>query len=115
MNTIVLGPNNDSEDLTELERNVLAAAIAEIEDKDRFAEQIRRARVGSRTGSGVGFMTKLDVPADAPAANPDVVFTEKLLASNPAPDCRRRVHSRGPRRSAQMHRGLQFRGHVAAG
>jgi hypothetical protein len=51
--------------LTTLERSVLAALAARLgADGAIVEEQVRRARVSLRSHSGVGFVTRLDVPAD---------------------------------------------------
>lgn len=62
-----------SSDMTALEREVLQVVLApDIGDNDRLREQAGAAVVSTRTHSGVGFMTKLEVPdtlalADWPA------------------------------------------------
>jgi hypothetical protein len=51
--------------LTQLERAVLAALAARLGDDGAIVEeQVRRARVTLRSHSGVGFVTRLDVPAE---------------------------------------------------
>lgn len=56
--------NPSSSELTELERAVLDLALAsDAAEKARLREQAEVATVSTRTPSGVGFMTKLEVPA----------------------------------------------------
>jgi len=53
--------------LTPLERSVLRALARSLGDDDAvLLAQCERARVISRTHSGVGFVTKLEVPGDVP-------------------------------------------------
>ncbi len=82
MKNITLGPDNDSPELTELERAVFELAIAGHPHYEQFVKQIDQARVESRTGSGVGFMTKLTMPADAQAANATAAVPS-ILADHP--------------------------------
>jgi hypothetical protein len=58
---------DDSPELTTLERLVLDVVLAgDDPDLGLFRAQVALASVASRTPSGVGFMTKLRVPDDAP-------------------------------------------------
>ena len=58
-----------SSTLTTLESAVLAAALAPDQAYfDRFRAQVAAAVVTSRTPSGVGFMTKIEVPAELAVA-----------------------------------------------
>lgn len=78
----MLEPVNDSPELTVLERLILETALTNVEDADVFHAQLRAARVVSRTGSGVGFVTKLLLPADAPAAD-EAARLPTVLADHP--------------------------------
>ena len=60
---MIIQPANDSPDLTALERSVLETACSATGTDTRFYQQIDAAAVAVRTPSGVGFMTKLHVPA----------------------------------------------------
>lgn len=53
--------------LSSLERMVLVAFAERLGAVPALVEQVRRARVARRTHSGVGFVTRIEVPADAPA------------------------------------------------
>ncbi len=56
--------------LSELERTVLTAMLNDEGEGDGFAAlkaQLARATVVSRTHSGVGFVTRIDVPDEVPA------------------------------------------------
>ena len=54
-----------TQQLTELERAVLSSAVAGAGDlADSLREQLDAARVAARTPSGVGFVTKLEVPVN---------------------------------------------------
>ena len=56
-------PAQLSPQLTVLERTVLEVALApDVDTNDRFRSQMEAAIVSTRTPSGVGFMTKLEVP-----------------------------------------------------
>lgn len=71
--------------LSRLERAVLTALLKG--DGDEFATlraQLARATVVSRTHSGVGFVTRLAVPDDAPAlAGPAAPRLRPVLAAHP--------------------------------
>jgi len=72
--------------LSALERTVLEQVLA---GDDPALEPLRRqvamATAGGRTWSGVGFLTRLAVPADAPAAAGDAGHRLRpLLARHPA-------------------------------
>jgi len=72
MRVAITGDAPETPELTGLEKAVLAAALA----GDRYAalrSQVERAEVASRTGSGVGFVTRLRVPDDAAVAGDGIV------------------------------------------
>jgi hypothetical protein len=72
MRVAITGDVPDTPELTELERAIFAAALA----GDRFAalrEQADAAEVVSRTGSGVGFVTRLRLPDGVATAGEVVV------------------------------------------
>jgi hypothetical protein len=57
-------------ELTQLEREVLAAAARRDEERTVMEQQIKAAEVASREYTGVGFHTKLVVSESSPALNP---------------------------------------------
>ena len=59
----MIQPASNSPELTELERLVLETAGAAAGDAARWRTQIEAATVARRTPSGVGFMTRLHIPA----------------------------------------------------
>lgn len=68
-------------ELSSLERAVLDVALApDSSINDRLRAQADAAAVTTRTPSGVGFMTKIDVPADMaiPDSTPDVTLPAVL-------------------------------------
>jgi len=72
MRVAITGDVPETPELTDLERAVFAAALV----ADRFAvlrAQVDVAEVVSRTGSGVGFVTRLRVPDGVALAGEDVV------------------------------------------
>jgi hypothetical protein len=65
-----------SPELNALERSVLNAALGgEDSSLNTLRAQAAVAGVASRTPSGVGFMTKLRLPAEAILLNPDIPLT----------------------------------------
>lgn len=66
MKVSVTGEVPATPELSDLERAVLDVALAG-DELAAAREQVARAGVVSRTYSGVGFVTKFRVPADAPA------------------------------------------------
>lgn len=84
----MLQPVNNSPDLTVLERLVLETALSSARIDTGFLGQIDAATVVARTPSGVGFMTKLDIPetcrvadTEAGSAVPVVTGTHPALLS----------------------------------
>ena len=69
MRVSVNGDRPATPDLSDLERCVLQAALAGDGDgMEALRAQLSVATVLSRTASGVGFVTRLQVPDDAPVA-----------------------------------------------
>jgi len=66
---MMIQPANDSPDLTALERSVLETAFASMQTDPGFRNQIDAAVVVVRTPSGVGFVTKLQIPEEYRVAN----------------------------------------------
>jgi hypothetical protein len=71
--------------LSPLEQAVLVALACGIgEDGGIIEEQVRRARVSGRTHSGVGFVTRLEVPEDVEPLPPEAARRVRpVLASHP--------------------------------
>ncbi len=67
---MMLPPADQSPDLTALERSVLETALAAFGADGSWYRQIDAATVMVRTPSGVGFMTKLDIPDTHPVTEP---------------------------------------------
>lgn len=75
----------DSPELSALERLVIEFALAETAvDSPRLRQQAEAATVATRTPSGVGFMTKLSVPAAlAVPEAPEDATLPKVFGSHP--------------------------------
>ncbi len=74
MRVSITGDVPDSPELTKLERGVLETALS-ADAQSNIAHQAQEAQVASRTYSGVGFITKLSVPDDAPRLQTAVLPT----------------------------------------
>lgn len=70
--------------LTRLERQVLAAMVkGDGPDQVALRAQLAGASSGGRTHSGVGFVTRLKLPADAPSAPGTAVRLPPVYAGHP--------------------------------
>lgn len=69
MKVSVTGDVPATPELSPLERAVVAVALA-ADELSTLRDQVACTEVVSRTYSGVGFVTKFQVPADAPVAAP---------------------------------------------
>ena len=67
MKVSVTGDVPETPELSPLERAVVAVALA-ADEFSTLRDQVAGTKVVSRTYSGVGFVTKFQVPADAPGA-----------------------------------------------
>ncbi len=78
------GTRTDSPAMTALERAVIDCALRALDAAAAAAlrEQLAGAAVRTRTSSGVGFVTRIEVPADAPAS-PDCL-PPPVLGMHPA-------------------------------
>lgn len=72
MKVSVTGDVPATPELSDLERAVFAVALAD-DELSAVRNQVLHTAVVSRTYSGVGFVTKFQVPADAPAAEATAV------------------------------------------
>lgn len=80
---MIIQPADQSPELSPLERNVLETALSTGSMDAGLRNQIESARVIGRTPSGVGFMTKLSVPAGQRVAA-DVIAVPIVVGEHPA-------------------------------
>ncbi len=86
MRVAITGDMPDTPELTALEQAVFAVALA-AEELAPLRAQAAAAQVVSRTGSGVGFVTKLRIPeqlAAAPQASVPVIYAQHPALPEPA-------------------------------
>ncbi len=76
---MMLQPASESPELTILERFVLETAFFSTDNDSGFRQQIEAATVAVRTPSGVGFMTKLQVPDEYRVADESVGSAMRVI------------------------------------